>query len=658
MSGEVIFYCPCNGTKHYFNETFIGQVSLYELGSGARRTMANGVNGPYLKMPSNAFDFLFETSMPTTLTIEWWQQNISDFGCVMMPSNLSDGEKLQTQVNADDEKFTSIYFENRNGDLRISLNNILNNQWTHIAYTQDYVNNRTYCHVNGIYKGSNSTNNNQYSWKLFCIGGKSSSTSSASEFFGGDIDEVIITNGAKYPFGQDFIPSTEAPSLTGLSQGGQEEPAEQYEYISNITLSGTNRLIKSKVVEETNKSSNIKEWVGTRQEYDSILLKDNYTKYIITDDGGEGFSVDNALSTTSANPVENRVITNAIQNMAVAKTRIVGEIIESTIPLTDAGLHLLDGSIIIGNGVYSEFVTYMAGLVNTHPEIFTTETNWQNSVSAFSVCNKYVYNSQDNTIRLPNISTANRYLIDSYKDGSSWYNIYSDGWCEQGSSRPAISGDASATIDLLIEFADTNYQVFDMAIASNKTGNARAGCMLGTRTTTNFVLWQDTYTDEGGVWEAKGYIDTTNLALNQIYEYVVIATTSNTQVEVDINEIISDLNTKVSTRDLDEVQCVVETYNNGSSWYRVYSDRWCEQGGYVDSGVGAVDSGSQVTFLKEFVDTNYTITFLSSHTDTSTNTVAVQYGNYYYGCYYPSSKATTGIMLRGRGTWKAEGYII
>ena len=236
MSNNILFYCPCSGTKHYYDASVLGQVSVYELGTGARKTMANGVNGSYLKMPSNAINFLFTNTMPTTLTIEWWQRNIGSYGCVIMPSNLSDSQKLQTQVRGSANMFNSIYFENRNGNLgTISLDNISNREWTHVAFTQDYINGRTYCHVNGVYKDSASTNNNQYAWKLLCIGGKSSSTSSASEYFGGEIDEVIITAGDKYPFGQDFTPSTQTPTLTGLSEGGEEETPEQYEYISNIT---------------------------------------------------------------------------------------------------------------------------------------------------------------------------------------------------------------------------------------------------------------------------------------------------------------------------------------------------------------------------------------------------------------------------------------
>ena len=43
-------------------------------------------------------------------------------------------------------------------------------------------------------------------------------------------------------------------------------------------------------------------------------------------------------------------------------SRNVGEIITSSLPLTDAGLHLLDGSLIQGDGINSEFVDYIANI--------------------------------------------------------------------------------------------------------------------------------------------------------------------------------------------------------------------------------------------------------------------------------------------------------
>ena len=56
----------------------------------------------------------------------------------------------------------------------------------------------------------------------------------------------------------------------------------------------------------------------------------------------------------------NELISGAEQ--FVGDNRNIGQIIPSTIPLTDAGLHLLDGSLILGGGIYDGFVDYIADL--------------------------------------------------------------------------------------------------------------------------------------------------------------------------------------------------------------------------------------------------------------------------------------------------------
>ena len=49
--------------------------------------------------------------------------------------------------------------------------------------------------------------------------------------------------------------------------------------------------------------------------------------------------------------------------------RNVGEIVTSTIPLTDAGLHLLDGALLSGDGIYEEFVDYIANLYENSTDL-------------------------------------------------------------------------------------------------------------------------------------------------------------------------------------------------------------------------------------------------------------------------------------------------
>lgn len=74
----------------------------------------------------------------------------------------------------------------------------------------------------------------------------------------------------------------------------------------------------------------------------------------------------------------------------------IGTILSSTIPLTDAGLHLLDGALIDGSGSYSDFVDYMADLYdsayessakNVNANIYGALSNDSNVLSDFSATN-------------------------------------------------------------------------------------------------------------------------------------------------------------------------------------------------------------------------------------------------------------------------------
>ena len=64
------------------------------------------------------------------------------------------------------------------------------------------------------------------------------------------------------------------------------------------------------------------------------------------------------------------------------------------------------------------------------------------------------------------------------------------------------------------------------------------------------------------------------------------------------------LNQFVKKDSLVEVQTVIETYQNGTSWYRVWSDGWCEQGGELSWSNNTVTT---ISFIKTFKDINYNI---------------------------------------------------
>lgn len=184
-------------------------------------------------------------------------------------------------------------------------------------------------------------------------------------------------------------------------------------------------------------------------------------------------------------------------------SRNIGEIITSTVPLSDAGLHLLDGGVISGSGSYSAFVTYIAGLVSGHSELFTTEANWQTSVTNYGVCGKFVYDSVNNTVRLPKITGFTEGTID-----------------------PTVLGNLTEA-----GLPDHRHKSWG---TPGGTGWSGGGANNGEYNTT--------YASEDNPIYGKS--DTVQPQSIKVLYYIVIATSTKTSIEVDIDEIATDLNGK------------------------------------------------------------------------------------------------------------------
>lgn len=115
----------------------------------------------------------------------------------------------------------------------------------------------------------------------------------------------------------------------------------------------------------------------------------------------------------------------------------------------------------------------------------------------------------------------------------------------------------------------------------------------------------------------------------------------------------------VSNKNLVDCQVVLTTYVNGTSWYRLWSDNWLEQGGFK---VGSDGYGLMtVNLLKPYKDASYWLSVKRSGLEDSwfTNTTAPN------GAGLTDIDGTVGAMFNDRFTmqklgnhfWKAEGYI-
>ena len=98
------------------------------------------------------------------------------------------------------------------------------------------------------------------------------------------------------------------------------------------------------------------------------------------------------------------------------------------------------------------------------------------------------------------------YITETYVNGTSWYRIYSDGWCEQG----GYSTSSNVTIKLLKTYANTNYTITLGKAFNNETNTRFPNIVSTTKTKSQFKV-TGTYNNTTGTdcyfyWETKGYM--------------------------------------------------------------------------------------------------------------------------------------------------------
>ena len=103
-----------------------------------------------------------------------------------------------------------------------------------------------------------------------------------------------------------------------------------------------------------------------------------------------------------------------------------------------------------------------------------------------------------------------RVLVRSQKptsgNGYTWYNIYSDGWVEQGKYKNLMGSNVSTTCMLIIPMKDTNYIVLGVYDIGTATLNSSSPIGVGEKRTKSFQMRTD-----GGLcsWKVEGYADPT-----------------------------------------------------------------------------------------------------------------------------------------------------
>ena len=186
---------------------------------------------------------------------------------------------------------------------------------------------------------------------------------------------------------------------------------------------------------------------------------------------------------------------------------------------------MLDGALLDACGGYGDFVDYIADLYEqadlgemAYQNIFITESAWQTSVTNYGVCGKFVYNSTNNTVRLPKITG----IIEGTTDTNALSDLVQAGLPNiTGSFVSAQNGSTTPTGAFSVETLAAGFT------GSNSNNSGRT-------VTFNASNSNSIYGNSNKVQPQT---------IKALY-YIVVATTTKTEIEVDIDEVMTDLNGK------------------------------------------------------------------------------------------------------------------
>lgn len=268
----------------------------------------------------------------------------------------------------------------------------------------------------------------------------------------------------------------------------------------------------------------------------------------------------------------------------------------------------------------------------------------ENSVSAIynatGAAWYYIIDTASKRFKLPRKYKPKRELVKSYKNGSEWYNLYSDGWVEQGGLH---NRSYSSTVNLLIRMSDSEYDLQLTVADIQRYANAYSR----TDTAFAFTTADDSSANNDGnvMWIVSGYANDSELIniIDQQFEYYYVGNFEQSAVEQTAGITAETLNGKADA-DLGNIPTnydyVVEsqmpTADNGYTWYRKYKSGWVEQGGTSSSGV-------TVTLPVVMVDNSYTLVFGNDMYSENVGTAIIVYG----------LKTASSFLAQGR--WNGGG---
>lgn len=358
-------------------------------------------------------------------------------------------------------------------------------------------------------------------------------------------------------------------------------PVPSNPIVKELEANDTVYDIIGKGIVNKNSSTPLKMWSGTQEEYDAIVTKDASTIYNITDGASE------SIATTSGNNTftgTNNFVTPSLNDNTtkVATTAWVNAVVNNKMSLTlldykwtdhilnnvswlrsdtfswqdgsvyEASYEHLEDEFTIAQAEQGRLVddkiiptyydtigsyTIYYWLAEDGHKIVTDLDDEQTLIDIYNESGSawyYLLDTGNERFKLPRSSHGD--IVEKYQNGTEWYRVYSDGWCEQGGYKTFSS--SSETVIFSKPFKDNYYSLSTCVRAGDaypKTLNITA------YDATSFT--GKATTDGGGSistiywWKACGYLNSyaPNTQYKYLYFYVGQYSQSATEQTAGIN---------------------------------------------------------------------------------------------------------------------------
>lgn len=246
------------------------------------------------------------------------------------------------------------------------------------------------------------------------------------------------------------------------------------------------------------------------------------------DEAGKNAMADISLASPAALEAIKKAKLEAVSTIdAMPKSNhYLGEWVKSALPITDGGLHLADGDILVANGIYDAFISYADKTSKSYPKLFITEDEWQAQIEEKGSCGKFVINRDDDgnaiSVRLPKVSDI-----------------------LQGTSDPTAVGDFldAGLPNIVGSVAAAGASAWQNGVGALYLSGGNANIPASIAGESHPTLLAIDASRSNPIYGRSTTVQ--QQAIKALF-YICVATTAKTDVEVNIDNIATDLNGKLS----------------------------------------------------------------------------------------------------------------